>query len=168
MRIIILSILIMCALNFSIVKDIRHTWRNGKTYEGFKTAARKTMRSILKGVVALGFFALLLSQFKFIRSLGYIHISMAKIEEIRDVLELIFGSYSVYRSIEFLMCVALLFIELCLIFSFVGFLIAKAFVFPYVQTCSRMDQVNAQTSNQKENNPRAERKIFLNFASLRI
>jgi len=168
MKIIIFTILILCAFNLYVAKSVSDLIREGMFYEGVKLAAKKALRYILNGMVVLGLCVLALSQFDFIRKIGFTYIPEKWIEVIRDAMRLVLDSSSVYRAIEFLMGVTVLSLEISLICSFVGFCIAKAFVFLQALSCSRIHKAKGERHQQQVEIPYSERKIFLSYAHLRI
>lgn len=168
MRAIVVTILILCAFNLFIVKRVFDMWRKGKLNEGLRMATKLALRSMLIEVIALGFLSLMLSQFTIVRKVGFDILPVRVEERIRDIMELLFKCRSVRRVGRFCISIVLFSIELSLLFSFAGAIIIKAFVFPQVLSCSRIKREKEENHAKKVDFPHVTRKIFLNYANLRI
>jgi ABC-type phosphate/phosphonate transport system permease subunit len=143
-------------------------WRKGRLNDGLRMAVKLALRSILVEIVVLGIFVGLLSQFERFREAGFKILSVEAQEKIRDVMKALFDSRSVRAVMEFCINVILSSMGLTLLLSFVGAFISKAFVFPQVLSCSRIKREKEENHAKKVDFPHVTRKIFLNYANLRI
>ena len=168
MNLIVFAILIFSALGLYYAKYLTELRQKGTLKEKLERAAKKVLRFALVGMGAVGFICLALYMFPAVRKIGFTLLPASAEDMIRFVLQLVFETSSVYASLQILAGIALFVAEFALIFSIVGLFIAKDLVFPQELECNRIDGEDCVQSLESTGNLRASRKIFLNFANLRI
>ncbi len=168
MNVFILSILIVCAFGLYGVKCLVESYQKGPLVKVLEKAARKALRFTLMGIGVVGVACLALILFPLIRFIGFSLLSGAMIDFIRILLEALFDTQSVYAAIQILASLALFAAEFSLLFSLLGFCVVRMLTFFHLVECSSMEQQTKPRGASDVAIPRAFRKIFLNFANLRI
>ena len=161
-------ILILCALGLYGLKHVQDLYRRGILLEKIEKASKRALRFALKGIAAIGLAWLALSAFPFVRGIGFAVLPAHLIDSVRLLLQAVFETNSVYAAIQIFAGVALVAVEFSLLFSIFGFFVSKERVIPQMLNCTRRDGVKEAQWNAEVKIPRAFRKIFLNFANLRI
>ena len=161
-------ILILCALGLYGIKHVQDLYRRGILLEKIEKAARRALRFALKGIAAVGLAYLALSAFPLVSEIGFAMLPADFIDASRLLLQALFETNSVYAAIQIFAGVALFAVELSLLFSIVGLFAMKERVLPQELDCVRRDEGKEAQWNTEVKIPRAFRKIFLNFANLRI
>lgn len=160
--------LIFCALGLYLVKYVGELYRAGILREKLEKAARKALRFTFYGLVAASFAIFAISQFSWVRDVGFAFFSAEAVASIRLIMQAILDTNSVYAALQIFACVALLLVEFSLIFSIVGFFVVKQLVVPQALECNRVGSETTTERHAEVAAPHVFRKIFLNFANLRI
>ena len=168
MNFIVLAILICCALGLYAQKYLVELHQKGILKKKLEHAAQKALRFALLGLAAVGFVCVALYMFPTVRQIGFDLLPVSTEKAIRFLLLTLFETNSVYASLQIFAGIALFVVEFALIFSIVGLFIAKDLVIPQQLECRRMDTEEEMQRSESAVTLRAFRKIFLNFANLRI
>lgn len=168
MKLIVFFILILCAFGLYGAKYVNEQYRNGVLLEKIERAAKKALRFTLKGIVAVGLALLALSAFPLVREIGFAVLPAKLIETIRLIMQAILETNSVYAAIQIFAGAALLAVECSLIFSIVGLFVVKLPVILRVLECAHIEAKTELRRDTEVALPRIFRKIFLNFANLKI
>lgn len=161
-------ILILCALGMYTIKHFQDLYRRGILLEKVEKASRRALRFALKGIAAVGLAWLALSAFPLVSEIGFAMLPTDFIDAVRLLLQAVFETNSLYAAIQLFAGVALFAVEFSLLFSIVGLFAMKERVIPQMLDCARKDEGKETQWNTEWKIPRASRKIFLNFANLRI
>lgn len=168
MHLTAIYILILCALSLYGIKYVQDLYHRGILLEKIEKATKKALRFALNGIAAIGLAWLALSAFPVVSEIGFTMLPADLIDAVRLLLQAVFETNSVYAAIQIFASVALFAVEFSLLFSIFGLFVSKEPVIPQL-----LDQTRRETSKEARWNaevkiPRAFRKIFLNFANLRI
>ena len=136
--------------------------------EEIEKAARKALCFALKGIVAVGLACLALSAFPLVSEIGFLMLPADFIDSVRLLLQAVFETHSVYAALQIFAGVALFAVEFSLLFSIIGLFVIKECVIPQLLNYTRRHGGAEARWNAEVKIPRAFRKIFLNFANLRI
>ena len=165
---LIFFILILCALGLYCGKALNQ-WKGSKSWKmKLEAAAKKALHFTFLGVVSIGLALFVLFAFPFISRIGYAVLSAKTVDMIRSIIDVVFNTRSVYVAIQILAGIMLAAVEFSLIFSVLGFCVAKGLVFLHILEYDRMQKVPEYEPYTEVSIPRTFRKIFLNFANLRI
>ena len=168
MKTIMLAILIISAFLLRLAIVVKKSCQNNTLHQVLEKEARKVLRFLLKGVIAVSLFAFAISQFVILREIGFTLIPETWISKIRALLELFLGTHSVYYSLQIVVGWILLGMEICLVLSFIGVFLVKKFFLPYISTEEKW-YFDFSTKNHAEvEMPHRKRKIFFQFARIRI
>jgi hypothetical protein len=131
-------------------------------------AAKKSVRLLTIGLIVLAFFWLAISNFDLLREIGFSLISKEKIAVIRSLMKVFLGTHSVYVALGTLAIWTLFIIQFAILFSFVGFIVAKKIILPRILVEERFNlEDNCKVQFIANTQTRSE-KIFFRFANLRI
>ena len=140
-----------------------HTWR-----QEFEKEAKKALRFAVNGLVVVGLFTLAILQFDAVREIGFFTISERGILIIRSLMEFFLGTDSVYFALSIFASSVVLFLPFAVIFSVVGFLLAKkVVVFLFIRKELLYAGVEPECRLQSVR-PCIKENILYNFARLRI
>ena len=163
-----INILILCALALYGIKHLQDLYRRGILLEKIEKATKRALRFALMGIVAVGLACLALSAFPLVSEIGFAVLPTSLIDLMRMLLEVLFDTNSVHASLQLFAGIALLAVECSLLFSIVGLFVIKERIIPQSLDCTRSDKGTETRWNTEWKTPRAFRKMFLNFANLRI
>ena len=168
MHLTAIYILILCALSLYGIKHVQDLYRKGILLEKIEKAARRALRFALKGIAAVGLAWLALSAFPVVSDIGFAMLPTDVIDSVRLLLQAVFETNSVYAAIQIFAGIALFAVEFSLLFSIIGLFVIKECVIPQLLNYTRRHGGAEARWNAEVKIPRAFRKIFLNFANLRI
>lgn len=161
-------IVILCTFILYVVLCVGGLSSSKANYERLEKSAKRALRMTFYGLLALGLAFLMLSQFKIVSFIGYEMLPAQTISKIRDVMRVVLNTGSVYKAIEIFIAIILLSVEFCLIFSCVGLLVTKALPLLQKLLCTRLGETANADADVEVAMPRKTRRIFLQFANLRI
>ena len=168
MQIYVIITLILVACFLYSVKFFKESYDAGKLLVAIEKAAKKALRiSFLGGIVA-GLSCLALSMFPLFRAFGFDMLSVRFVNFIRWLLQTCFATRSVHSALQIFAGIVLIMVELCLIFSFFGFMITKRPIELRFTDLHSVEYVEEKKVYVERPLPRAFGKIFLHFANLRI
>ncbi len=168
MRLFILSILIGALFGLYSVKCVRESHDANTLGKTLKTAVKKALYVTLIGIVVVGLACLALYFFPLVRLFGFSIFPEAMIDKMRLVLDIFFDTQSVYAAIEILLSIALAATEVSLIFSILGFFAIKTFGLPCIARWLRGEETTEYNKFVETVLSHTPKKLFLNFAHLRI
>ena len=168
MKFSVFLILILCVFGLYGVKHLCELYENGTLKEKVEKAARKALRFTLRGIAFVGLAWLALYMFPVVRRIGFSVFSASAVESIRLLMEVVLDTRSVYAAIQIFASATLFVVELSLVFSIFGFFVTKTPVIPHILEYSRLEKAPEEERCTEVAIPRTFRKIFLNFANLRI
>ena len=161
-------IVILCTFVLYVVMCVGSLCSNKANYARLEKSARKALRMTFNGLIVLGLAFCALSHFEIISSIGYKIFPKHIIDEIRDLMRAFLRTGSVYQAIEIMIAMELLVVEFCLVFSCVGLLVTKVLLPLQQLLCTRLGKVCDTETDVEVAMPRKVRRIFLQFAHLRI
>ncbi len=168
MNFLIMSILILCASGLYGVKCLKRLFCNRTLRQDLEKAGRKALYVTLAGIVIVAFACVALFFFPIVRILGFSTFSCSTVKFIRSLMEALFETQSVYAAIKLLASVALILTELSLLFSIFGFMLVKMLSIPCILEWLRMEKDAPKSAYTHTKEVCFPRKLFLNFANLKI
>ena len=161
-------IVILCTFILYVVLCVSNLCSNKNNYVRLEKAAKKALHLTLGGLMVLGLALLLLSQFEMFSKFGYKVLPGHVIDEIRELMRAVLKTNSVRKAIVILIAATLFAVEFCLVFSCVGLFVTKAICLlrKYVTDC--LCKVEVPATGAEVAMPHRVRRIFLQFARIRI
>ncbi|MBR3864049.1 MAG: hypothetical protein IKJ19_02895 [Clostridia bacterium] len=167
MKKIIISILIFCAITFHFVKVFKNS-RKRVFNKKMEWQAKKTLRALIWGIIAVVFFVLAITNFSILRQIGFSLISEENILIIRSVMKVILGTESVYASLGILLCWTLISIEVSLLLSVISlFVVKKLLPIYFFEKEQLFFEASAKGEEQFLPVLFTNRKLIFSFARLR-
>lgn len=130
--------------------------------------AKKTLRALIWGIIAVVFFVLAITNFSILRQIGFSLISEENILIIRSVMKVILGTESVYASLGILLCWTLISIEVSLLLSVISlFVVKKLLPIYFFEKEQLFFEASAKGEEQFLPVLFTNRKLIFSFARLR-
>ena len=167
MKLLTVTILIFCLFFYHFAKAVKHGYKTNTCGKVIEIGVKRALKFLLAGMFILGLFSLAVSQFDFLKKVGFSLISKEKISAIRNLMDIILGTRSVYVAFGIIATWSLFIIEISLIFFFIGTIAVGNFFLPFIKKEERANKVNSECEKE-QTIPFIKRKIFFNFANLRI
>ena len=102
------------------------------------------------------------------KDIGFNLFSASMIDVARLMMELLFDTRSVYASLQAFAGVTIILMEFTFVFSFIGFLFLKTKTYSFSVQEEKENEKPIQFYAEEVYTPFAPKKLFLNFANLRI
>lgn len=164
----VISIFMISAFFLFSVKHLQECCESGTFEKRLEQLAKNALRITFIGIAAVGVFYLALLFFPLTRTIGFAIIPSGAIIWVRGLFKAIFDTESVYVTLQILVNLALSAAGWSLIFSVFGFVYVKMFFIFRVLRKLLIERNTEQGRCSETAIPRAFKKIFLNFANLRI
>ena len=167
MKKIIISILIICAITFHFVCVLKNS-KKRILEKRVESEAKKSLRGLVWGLIAIGFFVFALTNFSLIREIGFALISKENTLIIRSVMKMVLGTESVYIGLGVLLCWTLVAVEVSLLLSVISlFVVKKLLPIYYFEKEQLFFEASAKGEEQFLPVLFTNRKLIFSFARLR-
>ncbi len=167
MKKIIIAILIFSAIFIHFINVFKNSTEYVLNHK-VKKMAKKSLRTLFMGIIAVGLFVFAITNFSLVRKIGFSLISNENTLIIRSIMKAILGTESVYVALGVLLCWTLIVTELSFLFSVIAlFVIKKLFYIYFFETEQQFFKVSSHGEEELSPLSYSNRKLIFSFARLR-
>ncbi len=167
MKLVTVTILILCLFFYHFSKIVKQGLKTNAWGDILENGVKRVLRFFLVGMLVLGLFILAVSQLDFLKKVGFSLLSKENIQAIRNLMDIVLGTKSVSVAFGIITTWTLLIIEISLIFFFLGTVVIGRFFLPFIKKEDFANKIDAE-GEREQKIPFIKRKIFYNFANLKI